>query len=150
MRLAASRNSFLRSPVGSGPGVCGIALTAAVVSRARARADRAARLSSSVPERLATSAGDPRLELVQLGQHRDDLAHVVGVEDGELGLERRLLLLDRGQAVAQPLRLALRRGGRGEQLASAGAGRHVHRADDDARGRLAVLSCSSRCDALDS
>ena len=56
MRLAASRNSFLRSPVGSGPGAFGIAFTAAVVSRARARALRAARLSSAVPERSATSA----------------------------------------------------------------------------------------------
>ena len=92
---------------------------------------------------LGDEPGDPRLQLVQLGQHRDDLAHVVGVEDGELGLERRLLLLDRGQAVAQPLRLALRRGGRGEELASTLARRRGHGADHDARSR--VLLVSMRC-----
>ena len=109
-------------------------MTAAVVSRARARALLAAALSSALPERLATSAAIRASRLVQLGEHRHDLAHVVGVEGGELGLERRLLDLDLGEAVAQPLRLAVRRRGAREQLASALAGRSVHRAHDDAPG----------------
>ena len=112
MRLAASRNSFFRSPVGSGSGAGGIALTAAVVSRARARALLAAALSSALPERLATSAAIRASMLVQLGEHGHDLAQVVRVEGRELGLERRLLLLDRRQLVAEAVGV----GGGGDEL----------------------------------
>jgi hypothetical protein len=49
---------------------------------------------------------------VQLGEHGHDLAQVVGVEGRELGLERRLLLLDRRQLVAEAVRI----GCRGDEL----------------------------------
>ena len=56
IRLAASRNSFLMSPVGIGPGVLGTARMWAVVSLTRARALCAASASSEAPVRAATMA----------------------------------------------------------------------------------------------
>ena len=67
MRLAASRNSVLRSSVGGGPGGAGTARSAVVVSRKRCSAPRRRRraLGGALGDRE-----DARLELLHL--HVDD------------------------------------------------------------------------------
>src|SRR3954470_24471572 len=95
IRLAASRNRRLMSPVGSGPGALGTARMWAVVSRTRSRALRAASASSCAPAlggawarlRVVARAGagpeqrqDAGLELLDVEHHRHDLAHVVRIE----------------------------------------------------------------------
>ena len=138
MRLAASRNSFFRSPVGSGSGAGGIAVTAALVSLERARALLAAALSSALPERLATTPRSaPRAPAVE--QHGHDHAQVVGVEGRELGLERRLLVFDLGAAVAEAVGV----GGGGDELVH--AARMMTRRAGQGRQPWPRTSASCRC-----
>src|SRR3954470_18933209 len=91
IRLAASRNSRLMSPDGTGPGALGTARMWAVVSRTRSRAPWAgfaAALAGAVRvfgvargARAGREHGeDARLELLDVEHHRHDLAHVVRVE----------------------------------------------------------------------
>ena len=100
MRLAASRNSALerrgRHRIG----------------RRRERLGlrrRAPRLLARLPlsEAVAAQGEDPRLDVVELREHGDDLARVVGLEDRELGLEHRVLGLDLRQPVAHAGQLGL-------------------------------------------
>jgi len=82
-----------------------------MMTRAGARAARGG-LVLGGPRALGHQRRDPRLDVVQLGEHGHDLAQVVRVEGRELGLERRLLLLDRRQLVAQAVGV----GGGGDEL----------------------------------
>ena len=118
MRLAASRNSFLRSPVGSEAGRLGDRLhRRGGLARASARgAGRALVLRRA--RALGHERGDLRLELVQLGQHGDDLAHVVGLEGGELGLSVACSSSIAASRSRSRSASRVRGGGRGEQLLS--------------------------------
>ena len=94
MRLAASRNSRLSEAGGTGLGRRG--------ERARRRVVRGGALVrlARAPAAVAGALEDPRLDVVELREHGDDLARVVGLEDRELGLEHRVLGLDLGEPVA--------------------------------------------------
>ena len=110
MRLAASRNARLSDAGGTGSGAGATARAAEVVRRARECASRA-------PARSPVRVEDARLDVVELGEDRDHLARVVGLEDGELGLEHRVLGLELGEPVAQAGQVGL--AGRDELSSSA-------------------------------
>ena len=57
--------------------------------------------------RVAAALEDLRLDVVQLREHGDDLARVVGLEHRELGLEHRVLGLDLRQPVAHAGQIGL-------------------------------------------
>ena len=87
---------------GTGSGGGASARASEVVARgALVRAPRAA------PARVAAAREDPRLDVVQLREHGDDLARVVGLEDRQLGLEHRVLGLDLRQPVAHAGQIGL-------------------------------------------
>ena len=104
MRLAASRNSVLRSSVGGGPAGAGIALIAVVVSRKRCSAASAAAPSVERAGARGDDRQDLRLELLHLHVDDADPAQVVGLERGQLRAQRRVLVLElarAGRAAAQ-------------------------------------------------